>query len=314
MHPEVIANIRAAAAVKNGRIVFAEGDDPRVQAAAKTLAKEGLCRPLLLCSKDPQLESEVIYPKSDTRLPELAEALYELNRPKKMTQADALRQAKHPLFFAALLVHTQEAEGAVAGAVFTTAEVLRAGLRVIGMHEEVSVVSSAFLMLINERVLTFADCAVVPDPNPQQLASIALAAAAFHTKLCKEEARVALLSFSTAGSASHPRVNKIRKAAALLREMAPQLRCAGELQADAALVPSIAAAKARGAAIRGDANVLIFPDLDSGNIGYKLVQHLGGARAIGPLILGLKAPFMDMSRACSSEDLELVACIAALLA
>lgn len=314
MPSDILTNIRAAAATKDARIVFAEGDDPRVRAAATKLTAEGLCRPVLLGHRDVQSASETIDPRTDARLPELAAILAKLDKRKKMTQAEALRAAEHPLLFAALLVRAGEADGAVAGAVFTTAEVLRAGLRVIGKRAEAAVVSSAFLMLVQERVLTFADCAVVPDPNPQQLASIAAAAAAFHTRLCATEARVALLSFSTAGSASHPRVAKVRQATALLRALAPQLRCAGELQADAALVPSIAAAKTSDAIMQGDANVLIFPDLDSGNIGYKLVQHLGGARAIGPIILGLKAPFMDMSRSCSCEDLVLVACIAAVLA
>ena len=309
--------------MKNRRIVFAEGDDPRVRAAAQKLAQEGLCQPLLLSEKDDfsaGVGLERLNPAKYSQHPgfpefvELVEVLYELRKHKGITREQAKKLARHPLYFAALLVRTKQADGGIGGALFPTAEVMRAGLQVIGPQVGTSLVSSAFLMLVKNKTLTFADCAVLPEPDEQQLACIALAAAELHEKLCKEKPRVALLSFSTYGSADHPSARKVRAAAALLRQKAPQILCAGEMQADAALVPEVAAAKAAQSPIQGDANVLVFPDLNSGNIGYKLVRHFADATAVGPIVTGLNAPFMDVSRGCDSEDLVLMACIAALLA
>jgi len=323
-----LTDLHTRAAARKASVIFAESGDIRVLQAALFLHTGGLCNVHLVGSGSsiqqkfvqqgfdfpPEITIHDISENGSQYLDSIADHLYERRKNKGMLRDQAVELCKEPLWYAAGLVALGIVDAGVAGAVHTTGDVLRAGLQMIGTAENSSVVSGSFIMSWDEGlVFAYADCAVFPYPNAEQLASIAADTARMYTLLTGDEARVAFLSFATGRSANHEKIELVHKALAQFKSDHPDLIADGPLQFDAALIPDIATRKAPGSTVAGRANVFIFPNLDAGNIAYKITERLGGAKATGPIIQGLAKPFNDLSRGASIDDIVDTACAAALL-
>ena len=323
----MIRTLHERARALNKKIVLPEGEDPRTIRAAHRLVEEGLARPVLLGRPDRVREVAdeegialphtvpIIDPETSEKRSEYAQTFFQLRKHKGLTFEQALETTADVLYFGDLMVKRGEADGCVAGAAHPSPDVVRAAIQVLGVAEGSALVSSFFLMVLPDgRPLTYADCGVNPQPDARQLASIGIDAAMNHRFLTGEEPRVAFLSFSTKGSAEHEAVEKVQTATQIARQLRPDLLIDGELQFDAAYVPGVAERKAPGSPLEGRANVFVFPDLDSGNIAYKITQRIGGAEAFGPILQGLAGAANDLSRGCDADDIVNVVVITAMQA
>lgn len=301
---ETINNIRNKARAKLKTIILPEYDDPRVVEAARIIEKEKIAN-VLVMTKD------MVDPKEKERY---INEFYEIYKAKDIGMEEVRKLFSDTLYYSAMMTREGKVDGIVAGAKHTTPDIARASIRCLGVDGRITIASSCFIMIVpdcpygDKGRFIFADCGIIPDPNSRQLACVALSAAELAAKVLNLTPRIALLSYSTRGSAKGKSIEKIREALTMLKEISPGLLVDGEMQVDTAIVPEVARIKYPDSPIGGKANVLIFPDLESGNIGYKLVERLGKARALGPLILGLKKPASDLSRGCSVDDV--VDCVA----
>lgn len=322
---KLLNEMKQKASQKKKTIVLPESHDERVLKAAEILTREKVVNVIILGDENVIQDNakkfnvnlngtQIINPETSEKFNEFSETLYELRKHKGLTLDEAKNLMKKDLFFGAMLVREGIADGSVAGSASATADVLRAAIQCVGMAEGISIVSSFFLMIFPEITYSFADCAVVPNPTEEQLADIAISTADNHKKLTNENPYVAMLSFSTKGSAEHELVDKVRNATKLVQSKRADIIVDGELQFDAAIVESVGKKKAPESPVAGKANVLIFPDLNAGNIGYKIAQRLGKAEAVGPIVQGLKKPLFDLSRGCSVDDIVNTVAIAALMA
>lgn len=324
---DLLNSVRSKAKELKKTIVLAEGEEPRIITAAAKVHSEGIADivligdPTVIAKKcpDADLDGVKIVDLDKTDIEPYATLLYELRKAKGMDKDTARKLAKDPLYFGVLMVKRGEADGMVAGSVNATGDVLRPALQIIKTAPGIKTVSSCFIMVLDgnskygeKGVMVFGDCAVNPNPDSQQLADIAIASAGTAKAIADITPRVALLSYSTKGSAKGELVSKVTAALDIVKTARPDIQIDGELQADAALVTTVADLKAPGSTVAGKANVLIFPDLQAGNIGYKLVQRLAGAEAIGPICQGFNKPVNDLSRGCSSEDVVNVVAMTAL--
>jgi phosphate acetyltransferase len=325
----IIKKIKDRASTQDATVVLPESEDPRVLRAAAQLIEQQICCVILLgdaseikqkayheqISLDWQeCNLEICDPAVDSRLTDYAQHLWQRRKHKGMSLKEARKLAEQPLWFAALMMAHDDAQGGVAGSIATTADVIRAGIYCLGLEEGVQTVSSTFLMAFDDgRTYTYADCGVVPYPTVDQLVDITQSAARTHQQLTQDTPRVAMLSFSTKGSAQHQRVDLVTDALQKVRELDDSLNIDGELQFDAAIDPAVAQRKAPDSNVAGRANVFIFPNLDAGNIGYKITERLAGAQATGPILQGLARPLMDLSRGCGVEDIVTAASVSLLL-
>ena len=324
MSIELLNVIKLKASKLKKTIVLPESHDERVLKAASTLSKEKTVNVITLGNEDKIMNEvkklgldftgvRIIDHLKSEKLSDFTNIFFNIRKHKGITIEQARKTMERDLFFAAMMVKESMADGSVSGSSSSTADVMRAGIQCIGMPEGISIVSSFFLMLFPEKSYSFADCAVVPNPDAVQLADIAISTAENHRKLTGEEPYIAMLSFSTKGSAQHELADKVIEATKLIKTKRPDLNVDGELQFDAAVIESIGIKKAPGSRVAGKANVLIFPDLNAGNIGYKIAQRWGKAEAVGPMVQGLKKPFFDLSRGCSVEDIVNTAAICVLM-
>lgn len=322
---KLLNEMKEKAKLRKRTIVLPESHDERVLRAAEILIKENIVKVITIGNEE-KIKSdaanigvdlngvEIVDPNTSELTEGFAEIFYNARKHKGVTLEDAKEIMKKDLFFGAMMIREEKADGSVAGSTASTGDVLKAAFQCVGMPKGISIVSSLFLMIFPDKTYSYADCAVVPNPDAAQLADIAISSADNHKKLTGEEPNVAMLSFSTMGSARHEDADKVIEATKIAKEKRPDLNIDGEMQFDTATIESIGKRKAPESKVAGKANVLVFPTLDAGNIAYKIAQRVGGAEAVGPVVQGLKKPLFDLSRGCSVDDIVNTSVIASLMA